>query len=402
MEINKPQLFIEVDDTEFKFLVVKYNENLSIDVIYFNKISADGVLNGKIIDIDISSKIFKEQLNILEKKINYFFKDAFIIVNFSDFQSINISGYKKLNGSQILTEDISFILNDIKKLVLDTNQNLSIIHLFNSNYILDSEIVNKLPVGLYGEFYNQHMTFFLTNKNNIKNLKLVLNNCDIDIKRVIFKPFAMGVNNLLVRELNNTYIFIYLSQNKSNIFIFKNSSLSYSESFLFGTDIIQNDVSKLCSLDKQTVRRIFADVSFDELLNNGLKKKEYLEKKYFEGTNYRKISFGHLNDILTARIEEIINIIFTKNNNLKYINNENVKMQLIFNDKNILNNLNDIFKKCLINNTKIEILESIEENEKSSLLGAAELAVKGWEKEAIPFVESEKSFISRIFSYLFH
>ena len=402
MEINKPQLFIEVDDTEFKFLVVKYNENLNFDVIYFNKINASGVLNGKIVDVDISSKIFKEQLNILEEKINYFFKDAFIIVNFSDFQSVNISGYKKLNGSQILKEDISFILNDIKKLILDTNQNLSIIHLFNSNYILDNENVNKLPVGLYGEFYNQHMTFFLTNKNNIKNLKLVLNNCDINIKRVIFKPFAMGVKNLLVRELNNNYIFIYLNKNKSNIFIFKNSSLSYSESFLFGTDIIQSDISKVCSLDKQIVKKIFADICFDEFLENNLKKKGYLEKKYFEGINYRKISLEHLNDILTARIEEIINIIYTKNNNLKYMNNENIKIQLIFSDKNALINLNNNFKKCFINNAKIEILESIEENEKSSMLGAAELVFKGWEKEAIPFVESKKSFISKVFSYLFH
>ena len=81
---------------------------------------------------------------------------------------------------------------------------------------------------------------------------------------------------------------------------------------MFGTDIIQNDVSKLCSLDKQTVRRIFADVSFDELLNNELKKKEYLEKKYFEGTNYRKISFGHFG--ILKKLHLII--LLKKNGNL--------------------------------------------------------------------------------------
>ena len=35
--------------------------------------------------------------------------------------------------------------------IINVNNKHSGIHLFNSNYILDNENVNKLPVGLYGE-----------------------------------------------------------------------------------------------------------------------------------------------------------------------------------------------------------------------------------------------------------
>ena len=45
---------------------------------------------------------------------NYIFSEVNVIINQSDFDCININGFKKLNGNQILSEDISYILNDVK------------------------------------------------------------------------------------------------------------------------------------------------------------------------------------------------------------------------------------------------------------------------------------------------
>ena len=38
-----------------------------------------------------------------------------VIINQNDFDCINVNGFKKLNGNQILSDDISYILNDVKK-----------------------------------------------------------------------------------------------------------------------------------------------------------------------------------------------------------------------------------------------------------------------------------------------
>ena len=59
---------------------------------------------------------------------------------------------------------ILFILNDIKKIISDNQPNKSLIHLFNSKFVLDKNNIEKIPIGLYGEFYNQHLTFFVTKK----------------------------------------------------------------------------------------------------------------------------------------------------------------------------------------------------------------------------------------------
>ena len=69
-------------------------------------------------------------------KINYFFTKASVVVNPNNVNCINISGYKKLNGSQVSKEDITYILNDIKKTITSNENKHSLVHLFNSSFSL--------------------------------------------------------------------------------------------------------------------------------------------------------------------------------------------------------------------------------------------------------------------------
>ena len=274
MEIDKPYLFIEINDKNFIFFVVKYNEDFDFQVIYKDLIKSEGITNGKIVDQNISSKILKDKLNFIEKKINFTFKNATIISDQENYNCINASGFKKLKGSQILEEDISYILNNVKKLITDNEPNKSLIHLFNTSYILDKNILNNLPIGLHGDFYNHHLTFFLLPKNDIKNLKLVLNSCDLEIERVILKPFAQGLYEIKKNKNNNKLFLINLNKKKTSISIFNNLSFIFSQHFEFGTDIIMKDVSKLCSLAIETVEDIFKEINLNSDKKNN--KVEYL------------------------------------------------------------------------------------------------------------------------------
>ena len=65
-----------------------------------------------------------------------------------------------MNGNQILEDDISFILNDLKAKINSSEKDKTIIHLFNTKFILDNNVIKNLPIGLYGNFYSHQLTFF--------------------------------------------------------------------------------------------------------------------------------------------------------------------------------------------------------------------------------------------------
>tara|TARA_B100000579_G_scaffold194927_1_gene159324 strand:- start:1221 stop:2423 length:1203 start_codon:yes stop_codon:yes gene_type:complete len=399
MEIEKPYLFLEVNDEEFVFLIVKYDEDFNFKVIHSVSAKSEGILKGRILDIEASSNIIKENLTLIEKKIDFIFENVIIINEQENFSCVNISGFKKLGGSQVIDENISYILNNIKKLVLDNEPNKSLVHLFNSSFILDNVSLKNPPIGLHGEFYNQHLTFLLLPKNDLKNLKLVLNNCHLNIERIIFKPFILGLKKIIEKEAQKTFAMINIGKNKTNVSIFDNFSFIYSETFHFGTDLLMRDVSKVCSLDLNSVEKIFRELNFNSI--NVINNEQHLDEKYFSSTVFRKISLQHINEIVVARIDEIADLIYKNNINLKNLKNEIKHIYFSFEDLNVLKNLRKNFEKIFEDKKNIVFEEKTQDEHLLPCLTSAELIGKGWEREAIPTIQTKKSIISRIFSAFF-
>ena len=88
MEIDKPHLFIEINNKNFIFFVVQYNQNLDFKILEDIKVRSAGVTKGQITDINMSSQVIKDNLNIIEKKIKYTFKKATIINDEDNFKCI--------------------------------------------------------------------------------------------------------------------------------------------------------------------------------------------------------------------------------------------------------------------------------------------------------------------------
>ena len=398
MQLNEPYLIIDLNDNKIIFFVVTFNEKKDFKVLKNINLQTEGIQEGRVINIETVSQLFKKTLNSIEEDINFIFSNVAVIINPNLVNCLNVSGYKKLNGSQVLSQDIAYILNDIKKIILESENNDSLVHLFNSNFSLDSDNLENLPIGLFGEFYNQNMTFFLVNKNIIKNIKSIFNNCGLNIEKIILKPFAEGIYLLSNNKLNKNFTILRLEKNRINVSLFKNKSYIFAEDFNFGFNLIIKDISKLCSLKINEVENFMKEIQLRSIIEN--KKDLYLDKKFFSESPYRKIKYQLILDIITARIEELFEICYKNNTNIKNLRNSD-KIYIYVESSNYFKNI-----QYILENNKLTTLECIfnnnnEENSLAGVNGACELIGKGWEKEAIPIYRKKKSLISGFFSRLF-
>ena len=74
----------------------------------------------------------------------------------------------------------------------------------------------------------------------------------------------------------------------SSIIFFDNSSFRYSEYFKFGTDIILDDIAKICSINKETIINFLSNNFFNK---EKFEENEFLEDKFFTKNNFRNIDF---------------------------------------------------------------------------------------------------------------
>ena len=80
-------------------------------------------------------------------------------------------------------------LNDVKTKLVDSEKSKTIIHLFNSEYLLDNKKIKNLPIGLHGDFYSHQLTFFMMKNNELKDLKALFNRCNLNLNKIILKSF---------------------------------------------------------------------------------------------------------------------------------------------------------------------------------------------------------------------
>ncbi len=393
-KLKKKNLYLEINNERFLVAIGEYDEELNFKILDHELYSPSGFRNGKIINLSATVENLKKVIKKVENKSNFLFSEANIIINQINFDCINVSGFKKLNGNQILSDDISYILNDIKLKLLDSEKDKQIIHLFNTKYLLDNKQIKNLPIGLCGDFYSHQLTFFLIKNNELKDLKTLFNKCNLDINKIILKNFSDGIE-IINRYKDDTFIKIQIGKDEIILLFFFESSFCFSQKFNFGSNMILKDISKVCSLEISTVKKIISDSSFkisDKNLN--------VDRKYFDKDNFRKISLKHIIEISSARIEEITDIIFNKNKSLSELIDKEVSLYLDFEDKNISYKFQNIFKNNL-KKCKLNFLTDKDEDPFVSIKIFGQLLSKGWAKEAIPVVNKKRSLISRLFSGLF-
>ena len=398
MNVDTPILFIEISDSNYIFIVIEYDDDQNIKVVEKVIASSEGIIKNKITNIDQASKAIKKNVEIIEKKLNYVFKDVNVIIENFDTSCVNISGFKKLNGSQILKENISYILNSLKLDVTENENQKTILHIFNSKSILDGISIDNLPIGLFGDFYSHELTFFLIENNVLKNIKQIFNKNNLNVRKIVLKSFSEGVH--LIKQNNNTKCFfkIKLYKENSSIIYFDNDSFRYSESFNFGTNIILKDISKICSVDIELIEKFLYQNIFNTKKFND---DEYLEEKYFTTGNYRKIRKKLILEIVNARIEEIIDIIFNNNSNLRTFHEDNAKIYMTIYDKLVSDNFKNSFKEFFQKNKNIELSFVNDSDAETLIINTEHLLTYGWKKEAIPITQTKNSIITRIFKTLF-
>ena len=399
MKFNEPYLIISLTDDKIIFFVISYDENKNFKLLKSSSLVSDGIQNGRIVNINLVIKLIKTFLISIEDEVDSLFSKVSIIINPNNVNCLNISGYKKLNGSQVSKEDIIYILNDIKKIITTIEDKQSLIHLFNSSFSLDSDNLENLPIGLFGDFYNQSMTFFLIDKNILKNIKLTFSSCGLDIERIILRSFAEGVNFLLKNQNNKNFITITLGNKKINISLFKNKSYIFTQDFDFGIDLVVQDISKLCSLNIDEVKFFLKETNLKLVLEND--SQSYIEKKFFSNSPYRKIKHQLILDIIKARLDEIIDICYKKNSNLDFFKKNENTIYLFIENSKYFKNIQFILEKNKLINAEFVFGKNVDSNELFGLNGAVELISRGWEKEAIPVIQSKKSLITSFFSRLF-
>ena len=397
---------IELGNINIKCLIFKVKNDNSAEILSTAIVASEGIHNDVVVNLVKASNAIRKCISDAEKKTKKPLKKINVVFEQPDFLCTKFSKHKKIYGSKIHKDDIEFLLKEAKKQLILNDKKHSIIHIFNHNYIVDGKIFFEEPIDVYADSLTHELTFVTLPKNNLKNINQVFIDCDIEIERLISRTFTFGVELFNTEELKFGSILIDLGNEKISLGLFKNSALVHSITFPFGINHISQDISKVCSLNLNESESIRNDFDFSFQKNTNLfDEKDYLKKNYFINSNFRKISKDLINNVIRARLDEIIDKLKKELIVPGFHLNSGTRIQLVGEGSNLIN-IEKYFVNFLGSNIQKRVRNNIGKNmdlEKNFVpcLGALKIIKDGWETEALPKIREknikEIGFFAKIF-----
>ena len=106
---NLPKLLISIGDFEISIIAGHIDEQNNFKLLENSSFLIDGINENKISDIEKITNLIKKNILLIEQKVNHTFKNVILILDNLEISFLNLSGFKKLNGTQICKENITYI-----------------------------------------------------------------------------------------------------------------------------------------------------------------------------------------------------------------------------------------------------------------------------------------------------
>ena len=158
------------------------NEKIYEKELIINEKTKD--LDLHLLDLFLSENVFK-----IEKILNNFIKNIYLIVDCNYFFSIKLSIKKNNYGELITTKNLNYILKEARDQCSDTLKDMRIIHVLIDNYVIDNQKYNNFPQNLNCNHFSLDINFICLPFNYLRNLENIINKYQISLNRLINKRY---------------------------------------------------------------------------------------------------------------------------------------------------------------------------------------------------------------------
>ena len=306
-------------------------------------------------NLNESHKIFN-LITDAEKYSGMHLNDLILLIDSSSIHSLDYTIQKNYDKKIITLQDIEYLVNESTNIIKLNNKEKEILHTINTKLIFDDDVVENFQnIKSKVNKVTLELKFIMINKKLCDTLKNLFFSKHIFLKEIFCISYIKSSGLIERLNISGYSSFIDIGLKKSSLTIFKDNKILYLNNISVGGDHITKDISKILNIDYRIAEA--KKIKFSK--NNSAKENELLK------------------NVINARLEEIIELLFLKcplikNNVFK----SNLNLYFIGNGSKVLNEnllsfgseFNFINEMSIIEEGKQDVIESaikfVSQNEK--------------------------------------
>ena len=297
---------LDIGTTKISLMVGKMNEYKKLEIVAQGKSESYGVSRGIVANIDRTVESIKEAIN--QASQHYNINEVYVGIAGQHIKSLQHRG-------EIVRDDVENEINisDMKKLKenmfkLITIPGEEVIHVIPQEYTVDGEDGIQDPRGMAGIKLSANFHVITAQVGAVINIIRCVEKAGLRTKELILEPFASALATLDEDELREGVALVDIGGGTTDVAIFLDKVIRHTAVIPFGGNVITKDIKTgLSILEKQAE---LLKVKFGSAVHSDDHDNVMVSIPGLRGREPKEISVKNLTEIISARMKEIIDLVY--------------------------------------------------------------------------------------------
>ena len=319
MQNDKIVVGLDIGTTKICALVGRKNEYGKLEILGMGKANSEGVVRGIVSNIDKTVDAIKKAIRQAEEQSGINIGVVNVGIAGQHIKSLQHNGSitRATVDNEITIDDVNRLTNDMYRLV--TPPGSEIIHVMPQDYKVDYEEGIMDPVGMSGVRLEGNFHIITAQSNAINNINKCVTRAGLEIENLILEPLASSMSVLSEEEKEAGVALVDIGGGTTDLAIFKDNIIRHAAVLPFGGNIITSDIKQGCMVMQNQAEAL--KVKFGKAIADEASENEIVSIPGLRDRTPKEISLKNLAYIIEARMEEIIELVYSEIVRSGYANN---------------------------------------------------------------------------------
>ena len=248
-----------------------------------------------------------------EKNISTHIEDLILTLDPEKLFTIDLTLKKKLDNKMDIMKIYETLILELKQIIITYYDELEIMHIIFSGCIIDNKFYLDLPKEK-NKINNIKIDFKIIccPKKIVLNIKNIFNKINIRVTNYFCTSYVKSLSYLRKLSLEKAS-FLEIGYKRTNFICYENKKLKFIQSIPIGGMHITKDISnifKITYVEAESIKRSFNKSETEFSYQNKQNEKNLLVSEILK----KNISIDLLKKVILYRIQEIIDLTFTRSN----------------------------------------------------------------------------------------
>jgi len=299
---------IDIGTSKVTSVIGEVNNFNQIEIIAMAECKCFGMKKSKITDEEEVASAIAKTIAEVEQVANITINSAYVTILGKYVTIVQNSVVKepKDKFAGISSKDVNSAIGQLKD--IDIPEDKFVIDMVVSSFTMDNGRVVEDPVGALSSSFTVKGQVILADKDYVKQLTNIFKKVNIEIDGIIPNVLAERKVILDKNELNDNVMILDIGAGNTDIGVFSEESIIYTNTIPIGGDTITNDIAMVFNISEEEADRLkrqyglalrsFIDNDTDIMLNT------------YKGEERTKtIKSSELIEVIEARISELFSLI---------------------------------------------------------------------------------------------